>query len=275
LAGWDDAFTRAAQSSLRSPSLRAPENLAHRMLAKMAVDQPSESAIDRLKGDSGLRIVAISPSQPPRKPTRMIAAAAALLVLFGLTSTMAMQGGLFGGTGSIGRLAYRSSVGLVVADAALSRGQLLELNADTALHLDDTRITSLLRRDSRLVVNGSDDVTLSKGSGVFRVVPKSGPFAVRAGDVTVRVVGTRFGVERRDNGQIDVTVYEGEVSVETAGTEVSLREGETWNAKDGRRTTTSHQLPPWAQQLLTDWNAANWAMSFPSAAPKNPHGVTP
>lgn len=85
----------------------------------------------------------------------------------------------------------------------LADGSRVDLNAGT-------RITVAYARDARRV-------ELAAGEAIFDVVhAASRPFLVAAGDRTVRVVGTRFDVRRRD-GQLSVTVDRGLVEVRPAG----------------------------------------------------------
>lgn len=73
-------------------------------------------------------------------------------------------------------------------------------------------------------------VLVDRGSVHFDVAPRNGrpDFVVRSGDVTVRVIGTRFDVTR-NHGSTRVMVQEGVVRVEQAGREVStLGAGDTW-----------------------------------------------
>jgi transmembrane sensor len=60
-------------------------------------------------------------------------------------------------------------------------------------------------------------VTVHDGQALFDVAHDSArPFLITAGDETVRVVGTKFDVRRRD-GQLTVTVLRGLVEVSTDG----------------------------------------------------------
>lgn len=57
-------------------------------------------------------------------------------------------------------------------------------------------------------------VVLREGEGYFDVAKDSRrPFTVRAGSTSVRAVGTRFSVQRRQDGAVDVVVHEGVVEV--------------------------------------------------------------
>lgn len=74
--------------------------------------------------------------------------------------------------------------------------------------------------------------SLLSGWAEFEVRPRTPgepPFQVRAGNVTVSVVGTRFVVERRGNG-VSVDVSEGRVIVASEGGEESLGAGDSWRA---------------------------------------------
>ena len=74
-------------------------------------------------------------------------------------------------------------------------------------------------------------VAIEHGAAWFTVAPRrSRPaFVVRAGDVTVRVVGTRFRVARRDE-QIEVEVAHGRVEVELHDMMVRLDAGQRWSS---------------------------------------------
>ena len=60
---------------------------------------------------------------------------------------------------------------------------------------------------------GRRSVTLLRGQAFFKVVSRHGdPFTVTSGEASVRVVGTRFGVDHQSAGTV-VTVEEGRVQV--------------------------------------------------------------
>ena len=73
-------------------------------------------------------------------------------------------------------------------------------------------------------------VTLDGGTVELAVASRAGraPLVVRAGDVDVVVVGTRFSVERA--ADITVKVTEGVVRVARAGAEVRVAAGQSWTA---------------------------------------------
>ena len=87
-----------------------------------------------------------------------------------------------------------------------------------AIRFEDGSIATPVTRQSRLVVaRVSPDETLvelREGAGRFEVAPRPGRrFRVRAGEVTVTVLGTIFEVERGDQG-VRVSVTRGRVAVE-------------------------------------------------------------
>ena len=71
------------------------------------------------------------------------------------------------------------------------------------------------------------DLRLTAGRGEFDVVPDPGrTFAVHVDGIVVRVLGTRFRVEREDRGAT-VSVYRGKVEVRWPGGARTLTEGQT------------------------------------------------
>jgi hypothetical protein len=90
---------------------------------------------------------------------------------------------------------------------------------------------------SLVLVSGDDDhgidVVLDRGAVTCEVAPRRGrpPFVVDAGDVRVRVVGTRFTVTR-DALATSVAVDHGVVEVIEGGKVTALHDGERWPAPD-------------------------------------------
>ena len=125
-----------------------------------------------------------------RKRPRWPALAAACLVAIAIGGA-ALWAGL-GGTVITTERGERRSV-------TLTDGSVLQIDPDTELHV---RFAKTAR-----------DLTLDRGRAVFRVAKDPGrPFSVKAGETTVRAVGTSFGVERSRAG-VRVTVSEGKVAV--------------------------------------------------------------
>lgn len=101
---------------------------------------------------------------------------------------------------------------------------------------DGSRIS--LNTDSNLSVRLDKDarrVTVHDGQALFDVAHDTHrPFLISVGDETVRVVGTKFDVRRRD-GQLSVTVLRGLVEVSADGEEkpVRVRPGEMLEHAEG------------------------------------------
>ena len=89
--------------------------------------------------------------------------------------------------------------------------------------------------ESALRVSGDDDrgvlVELDHGDVEFEVAPRKHrpPFVVEAGDVRVRVVGTRFRVHRAPGVRVEVA--HGVVEVTSHGETVRVGAGESWPAR--------------------------------------------
>ena len=65
-------------------------------------------------------------------------------------------------------------------------------------------------------------ISLQRGEAMFKVMKdQSRPFIVNAGSAVARAVGTRFGVERRED-RVRVTVAEGKVAVVRGGQAAAL-----------------------------------------------------
>jgi len=149
--------------------------------------------------------------------------------------------------GNVRRLLFIGS-GLAVAAVILAfvlRAVLMQDKGDVAMnpsHIqtgdESSRLaigeSSLAISPSSSVVASGDAehgvlVVLEKGKVECEVAPRKGrpPFVVQAGDVRVRVVGTRFAVERRAN-DVRVSVSHGAVEVSGGAETVMLHDGESW-----------------------------------------------
>ena len=110
--------------------------------------------------------------------------------------------------------------------------------------------TVRLDTDSRIVVRfaaGERHVALDRGQAFFEVAhDPSRPFIVRAGDTTVRAVGTRFDV-RRDGDQVRAVLVEGVVQVRTASA------AKIWTLQAGQQITSGDGAP---QARVVDVQAA-------------------
>jgi hypothetical protein len=96
--------------------------------------------------------------------------------------------------------------------------------------------------DSVVLANGDDDrgvlLVLERGTVTCDVAPRHGrpPMVVQAGDVRVRVVGTRFAVTRMDDSA-RVDVAHGTVEVSAGGHTSLVHDGEAWTAPEPAHTS--------------------------------------
>jgi len=144
--------------------------------------------------------------------------------------------------GALGATAAAAAVALTVAPwgellpqpdtlyvTAKGESRVVELTDGSRIDLNtDSHISVRLEKDARRV-------TVHDGQALFDVAHDSArPFLITAGDETVRVVGTRFDIRRRD-GQLSVTVLRGLVEVSTDGedTPVRLRPGQMLEHVEG------------------------------------------
>ena len=135
------------------------------------------------------------------RPLRWMAAA--ILIFVTVAQFVRPGNGFSPGRGPDDSMAFSTKIGQH-RPLALSDGSRTELNADSSLRV-------AFRPDRRLVF-------LDHGEGLFIVAKdKARPFEVVAGDTTIRAVGTRFLVQRHDDGRVEVTVYEGVVEVTQRG----------------------------------------------------------
>jgi hypothetical protein len=106
-----------------------------------------------------------------------------------------------------------------------------------------------LDADTAVVMNheaGHPTVLLERGVARFTVAPrKQRPeFVVHAGDVTVRVIGTRFRVARSDE-RISVDVERGLVDVQFRGARVGVGANRHWSSESpGQTSTIAEATPP-------------------------------
>lgn len=86
-------------------------------------------------------------------------------------------------------------------------------------------------------------IQLARGRIELDVAPRKGraPLIVRADDVDVIVVGTRFAVEWTD--QVKVEVFEGVVRVERAGATTTLAAGQSWAQRPAEVAATEPTEP--------------------------------
>lgn len=105
-------------------------------------------------------------------------------------------------------------------------------DAEQVAQLEDGSTITVARasRVERCAAEGQC-YAVARGAADFRVAEQRAPFRVRAAEVEVRVVGTRFRVTRGDDDVVDVAVTEGRVEVSRGGVVVrTLGPGESWRS---------------------------------------------
>lgn len=109
-----------------------------------------------------------------------------------------------------------------------------------------------LNTDSELRVHFNDakrGVTLIRGEASFKVVrDPQRPFDVRAGEITVRAVGTAFSVRLRDFQKVEVRVTEGRVAIDPPPLE-TLGAGDTATVTHGNVLVKSVPVGTLTKQL--------------------------
>ena len=115
--------------------------------------------------------------------------------------------------------------------------RLATADSKTEVVFGDSVITA--EAHSTLVMGGSSDggvlIVLERGGATFEVSPRQHrpAFRVEAGDVSVRVVGTRFSVSRSGDAA-SVHVLEGTVEVVARGRRVLVHAGDSWSSSGDR-----------------------------------------
>jgi hypothetical protein len=154
---------------------------------------------------------------------RVWAAAAAVLIAV-TTTSLAVRTvvGRGGGLADPSRIATGAAASHVVLD-----GVTLDVAAESAVVVSGDATRGIL-------------VVLDRGSVTLDVEPRAARagFVVQAGEVRVRVVGTRFGVSRWMD-RASVEVERGTVEVDASGRTVRVHAGETWRSADSAETATA------------------------------------
>ncbi|MCE9576310.1 MAG: FecR family protein [Deltaproteobacteria bacterium] len=143
-----------------------------------------------------------------------------------------------------GALAAAAAVGVILARRAPDRAidptgdpagaPALAIATDaTGTRIDLGRAVLTVAPDTAFALarpGGGVDVALDHGAIELAVAHREDlpPVVVHAGDVDVIDVGTVFTVERRADGAVSVSVREGEVRIERAGTSTRVVAGQRW-----------------------------------------------
>jgi hypothetical protein len=213
-------------TSPRRPPLLPIEPLPEKRWA--AFEDQLFEALDRDGGD-----VRVRPSRPvarvPSPPRRLawIGALAAAVVLAGV-----------GGWQARGHLAG--------ASRASSPTRMVSGASPSHLALGDSDLD--LGAETAVVATGDDDrgvvLVVERGSVWCTVAPRASrpPFFVQAGDVRVRVVGTRFSVTRVGEGA-RVEVDHGVVEVSAGSDRLTLHDGQSWSSAAASPTGEAATVP--------------------------------
>jgi hypothetical protein len=115
-------------------------------------------------------------------------------------------------------------------DGAETFARLVTEDSPTTISFSDASI-SIAPRTAVLLHRDSSTVVIERGSASFAVAARlqRPAFLVVAGDATVRVVGTRFQVQRRAD-EVTVSVQEGKVEVLYRGEVHSVFAGASWTS---------------------------------------------
>jgi hypothetical protein len=131
------------------------------------------------------------------------------------------------------------------AGAGPAPARVVTQDASTEVTFGDATIT--VDAESAVTMHGDLErgvlIVLERGAAAFAVAPRDGrpPFVVQAGEVTVRVIGTRFEVSRSgDAARVDVT--EGHVEVVARGRRVQVRAGDSWASNGDREAVVRGQV---------------------------------
>ncbi|MEM6733931.1 MAG: FecR domain-containing protein, partial [Myxococcota bacterium] len=139
--------------------------------------------------------------------------------------------------------------------------------------LNDGSTVTLEGDTSLEVLNDGKDrirVTLGLGDGLFEVSKRpERRFEISAGDVEIRVIGTRFLVSRTAEGPVTVRVYEGIVEIEADGQTTRIGEGESWAEPDVTTPLAVQRVE--AQEPIEEPEAKSPGASLaPSPVPATP-----
>ncbi len=179
-------------------------------------------------------------SQPPQRAWRWRPAVA--LVMAGAMAA------------AVGALATKTMFTSPVSPVASAPSRVVTGSSDSHIALGESDVG--VAPESAVLVSGDDErgimVVVDRGKVDCEVAPRKGrpPFLVQAGDVRVKVVGTRFTVARdAQGGGAHVLVAHGIVEVTTHGQTTTLHDGESWPAAPTAQTPTS--VAPEAPSTVT------------------------
>ena len=132
-------------------------------------------------------------------------------------------------------------VGVGGGSPELEPARVVSNEAPSSIAFGDAHVT--LDPQSAVVLDREGaSALLERGAAWFAIAPRTGraPFIVRAGDTTIRVIGTRFRVSRSAEA-ITVEVEHGIVELQHHEIAFELRDGQRWSSAEPRAMTT---VPP-------------------------------
>jgi len=148
-------------------------------------------------------------------------------------------------------LAVAAAIALVLglrgggSDAPSEPSRVVAGNAPSSVLFGDAHL-ALGARTAIVMTHeaAAPSVLVERGHVGFTVEPRAGrpPFIVRAGDVVVRVVGTKFEVARYDE-RVTVTVDHGLVDVVFQGATTPVGAGQRWSSEAPGAATTIAVAP--------------------------------
>ncbi len=187
-----------------------------------------------------------------------------------LAAVLVLAGAAAAAVGALGwRALYaspQSQVALIPSrvstDATGSRVSVGEATLDVA----PQSVVSVTGDDQNGVV-----VSLERGRVECEVPPRGGrpPFWVKAGDVSVRVVGTHFAVARTA-AKVDVEVQRGVVLVTAQGQETPVHAGEQWPRPPAPSSASGSDPSAVAPQISPSAQLAPSAQPIASLSPPSP-----
>lgn len=208
----DHELTDAERSELQAWLLADPRHAvefrAHNALLGLARELSGDL---RARLDTYLPVLHQGAESTPNRQKWLALAAAVMLTL--------ASGGWF----LFGSPTYATQTGQN-RTVTFDNGSVAYLNTRTRIEYSSARthIRQIGGKCERLVY-------LEEGEALFDVVhDPTCPFVVVIGNTEIRVLGTRFNVYRKPNGEVTVTVLEGKVAVRELGLETDAKQS-AWN----------------------------------------------
>ncbi len=157
---------------------------------------------------------------------------------------LVMAGAMAAAVGALATKSLFTSPLPATAPVASAPSRVVTGSSDSHVALGESDVD--VAPESAVLVSGDDErgimVVVDRGKVECEVAPRKGrpPFVVQAGDVRVKVVGTRFTVARdAQGGGAHVLVAHGIVEVTSHGQTTTLHDGDSWPAAQTTQTPTA------------------------------------